>query len=118
HPEREFRRLLTFLGVPPEEGPAAFFASNRINSSFRPNSKDRAWVQQLAEPWKEWTEEQSRVFAEEAGETLVRGGFAAAGSLAAPPPPGRGPAGGAGPRAAAVVPPPGGARRVRGGEGP
>jgi hypothetical protein len=78
NPDREFRRLFEFLGVPPEEGPAAFFASNRINSSFRPNSKDRAWVQQLTEPWKEWTEEQCRVFAEEAGETLVRCGFAAA----------------------------------------
>jgi hypothetical protein len=77
NPEDGFRKILAFLEVPYEEEPAAFFQSNRINSSFRPNSRDRSWVQSLSDPWSEWTSEQKAIFMEEAGETLVRSGYAA-----------------------------------------
>jgi hypothetical protein len=77
NPEEGFRRILAFLQVPYEEGPAAHFGSNRINSSFRPNSRDRSWVKSLSDPWSEWTPDQQAIFLEEAGETLVRCGYAA-----------------------------------------
>jgi hypothetical protein len=77
NPEEGFQRILEFLQVPYEEGPAAYFESNRINSSFRPNSRDRSWVKSLSDPWSEWTPDQQAIFLEEAGATLVRCGYAA-----------------------------------------
>jgi hypothetical protein len=77
NPEESFRRILAFVQVPYEAGPAAYFQSNRINSSFRANSQDRSWVQSLSDPWSEWTPNQKAIFAEEAGETLIRSGYAA-----------------------------------------
>jgi hypothetical protein len=69
-PEAQFARILAFLDVPYEEGPAAFLRSNRINSSF---SSDLEMVRTV--PWDGWPLEQKRVFVRNAGETLVRLGL-------------------------------------------
>jgi hypothetical protein len=73
----EFAKILAFLHEAPEPGPASYFQTNRINSSFRAHSREPTWVQELAEPWHEWTLEQQQIFAAEAGDCLVECGFAA-----------------------------------------
>jgi hypothetical protein len=70
-PDAGFQAILGFLGEPHEPGPAAFFASNRINSSFG-NSRDPAVVRTLTEPWALWTPEQTHVFDEVAGSTFAK----------------------------------------------
>lgn len=80
-PKVGFRQILAFLGASEEDEPANHFASNRINSSFRPNSSDPSWVRQLSQPWIPWTAEQKDIFAREAGETLIGCGFATADDL-------------------------------------
>jgi hypothetical protein len=81
-PDAGFRAILDFLGGAPEPGPAQFFRSNRINSSYRNDSQDPAWIQRLDEPWKTWSLEQKGLFAEEAGMLLIRCGFAVAEDIA------------------------------------
>jgi Sulfotransferase family len=66
-PETTFRSIHRFLGVADEEGPARFFASRRINSSFRGRPRRSA-----SELWEAWDEEQRRTFAEIAGPTMVK----------------------------------------------
>jgi hypothetical protein len=71
-----FARVFEFLGIPDEEGPAVYFQANRHNSSFEPDSRVPMTVEKLSRPWDAWSFEQQRVFAEEAGPTLVELGFA------------------------------------------
>jgi hypothetical protein len=74
-PHKSFREILEFLDAPYEDAPADYFRSNRINSSFRPDSNDPNWARQLSEPWKQWTPDQAAIFGLEAGETMIKYGL-------------------------------------------
>jgi hypothetical protein len=71
-PEGQFQEILRFLDAPLEDGPAECFRSTRINSSFQGKEAPRP----ASEPWQEWSAEERGIFCEEAGEILVRTGFA------------------------------------------
>jgi hypothetical protein len=78
-----FRRLLGFIAAPDDPAPAAFFAGNRINSSFAPSGQEKgAAAHTLTDPWAVWDEERRRVFARVAGPTLVALGMARPDELA------------------------------------
>lgn len=69
--ETVFHRILSFLNLEYEEGPAEFLRNTRINSSFhrdftRPCSGDEADA-----PWMHWSEEQKRTFLDVLEDTLV-----------------------------------------------
>jgi hypothetical protein len=104
-PVRGLGEVFRFLQVPHEEPPIEFFRTKRLFSSFRqpgapgalPAASSEHTGEQLlgqaryyvepvpyrsAEPWKEWSSEQKRTFAEEAGELLVAQGMAAREELA------------------------------------
>jgi hypothetical protein len=72
-PADGFRELLTFLGLGHEPGPAEFFASYRLNSSFGPDYSPPPSLAQR--PWDEWSEEWQEIFHEEAGEMMIRAGY-------------------------------------------
>ena len=81
-PEDGFRKIFEFLGVDPHPGSAAFFSSNRVNSSFgsggpAPRAGD------LKNPWLGWNADEKRTFFEEAGATMVSTGFATEEEIAA-----------------------------------
>lgn len=70
-PGAELGRVLEFLGLEPNDDPAAFLSTTRINSSFRhrperPSDGD----------FEEWPGELRRAFVEIAGATLVDAGYA------------------------------------------
>ena len=76
-PAGGFRRLLAFLEAEDHPAPAAFFAENRVNSSFGPTDQGRgAAARALTDPWAEWDQEQRRTFARVAGPTLLALGMA------------------------------------------
>lgn len=67
-PEKVLSRVLEFLGLEDEPGPARVYRAQRVNSSFpgrRPGDTG-------ADPSSGWTDEQRDVFASTAGETLSR----------------------------------------------
>jgi hypothetical protein len=72
HTQECFSEIFRFVGVAYEDTPIRYFRSNRINSSFRPASTKPGWVQNLTNPWEEWTEERKQVYLEEAGPTLAK----------------------------------------------
>src|SRR5262249_22953000 len=91
-PEAWFGRVLAFVGASPSAAPAAYFRTNRINSSFDRASLHRrggrrprgsAHWRGDPDPWRAWLPEQRRCFVEEAGPTLIRLGFARAEDLVA-----------------------------------
>jgi hypothetical protein len=49
--------------------------TTQSNSTSRLDSSERAGLQSLSEPWKDWTPEQNAIFLAEAGPTLVRYGL-------------------------------------------
>jgi hypothetical protein len=69
-PELTFHSIHRFLEIADEDGPARFWASRRINSSFgdRPRLPG-------SELWESWGEQERRVFAELAGATMRRCGY-------------------------------------------
>jgi hypothetical protein len=75
-PTAGFGAILRFLGVPYEDGPANLFRSRRINSSFHKGPSRAPAVHELADPWQEWSPEQRRTFADEAGSAMVKYGLA------------------------------------------
>jgi hypothetical protein len=85
NPAAEFKRILEFLEAPPAPGPANFFASSRINSSFQPlqwgSAAPPASVSSAAaalpaeEAWLEWTADERSLFLKEAGALMVSLGF-------------------------------------------
>jgi hypothetical protein len=91
-PPPGFQRILDFLGAPQDSGPANFFRSCRINSSFRPfqwGSRDAGDAASRPEllgaaraAWEEWTADQRAFFAAKAGDVLVAQGFATEAELA------------------------------------
>jgi hypothetical protein len=73
----EFTRIYAFLGVHYNEDPIKFFWSSRINSSFLPEAWGTAPTNRsLAHPWHEWTPEQRLTFAQQAGSTFRKCGYA------------------------------------------
>jgi Sulfotransferase family len=73
-PHKGFSKICGFIRVPYEDGPANFFRSNRINSSF-PNALEKVSGLNSSDPWKQWTPEQKQIFFGEVGPTLVRYGL-------------------------------------------
>jgi sulfotransferase family protein len=71
-PDQEFARIFEFIREPYMAGPTNYFRSNRINSSFYPDSENPALARELAQPWRSWSAEQKRIFVQEAGETLIK----------------------------------------------
>lgn len=83
NPIEQFESILKFLGAPEQPTPAEFFAANRINSSYHPQSQRQGGAlppvstppnayQGPTEPWDAWTPEQRAVFTAEAGEMFER----------------------------------------------
>jgi hypothetical protein len=79
-PEEEFATILAFLDVSASPGPAQFFRTSRLNSSFAPGiwmgegdavPRDRAEI-----AWAEWSDEQREMFTEGAGDLMKRLGYA------------------------------------------
>jgi hypothetical protein len=77
-PDAGFARIFEFLGAKPDDGPAAFFGGRRINSSFQDGA-----VQPSDSDWSGWEPRVRQVFAEIAGPTLIRAGYASASELEA-----------------------------------
>jgi hypothetical protein len=75
-PERKFRQICEFIGVPFEERMAEYFRVNRSNSSFATDSARGADEQQILEPWQGWTLDQRTTFFRQSGPTLIRTGLA------------------------------------------
>lgn len=73
--------VLDFLDAPRDDGPATFLAGPRINSSFATAGGGPAAA---ADPWADWSNEQRRIFADVAGSTLCRLGFATPADLEVP----------------------------------
>ena len=69
--ERVFHRILTFLNLEYEEGPAEFLRNTRINSSFHRDFTKPCSVDELDAPWLDWSDEQKRIFLDELEDTLV-----------------------------------------------
>ncbi|CAA9359535.1 MAG: hypothetical protein AVDCRST_MAG93-7572, partial [uncultured Chloroflexia bacterium] len=74
-PQKGFRDIFDFVGVPPEEAPVDLFQGRRVNSSFSQPSTKPLSINELSEPWNEWTLDQKDVFLREAGQTLQKYGF-------------------------------------------
>ena len=72
-PRELFGQILEFVHAAQHPGPATFFSSNRINSSFQPDGALEGAPR--PEPLELWSESQRAVFAEVAGETMDRHGF-------------------------------------------
>lgn len=83
-PETGFRRILAFLDLPYHAAPAEFFADNRLNSSFGPNTKGVGAADTLTDPWSEWDESRKQTFRDIAGETMAAHGLATPAELARP----------------------------------
>jgi len=75
-PVEGFRQVLQFLDTPYEEGPANFFRTNRINSSFRVQASGQPDRSEYSEPWEGWSSEQRMIFYWEAGPTMIKYGLA------------------------------------------
>jgi hypothetical protein len=76
-PPEKFAAVFKFIGVPDEDGPASYFSTHRINSSFQKNSIEPLSAEKFPNPWNSWSAEQQAIFREEAGPTLVKYGYAA-----------------------------------------
>lgn len=74
-PREHFAMLLRFLGLPPEPGPANWWATHRINSSFVRNG--RGTVPESG--WRSWSTSRREIFERYAGDLLTSHGLAADG---------------------------------------
>jgi hypothetical protein len=81
-PAGQFAEILQFIQAPHEDGPANFFRSNRLNSSFVHPPDSSAGSRPSAGPWGLWNPEQRRIFVAEAGATMREYGLAAESELA------------------------------------
>jgi Sulfotransferase family len=77
-PAATVARMLDFLGAGPDDGPAEFLATQRINSSF----EDESHLSSDTD-WGDWAPEQREAFARLAGFTLVAAGYATKAELEA-----------------------------------
>lgn len=80
-PTEQFSRIVRFMGLPDEDGPANFFRSSRLNSSFVPNVWGSATGQTDAaasslpadsRPWTTWQPEEKALFLEEVVPVLTK----------------------------------------------
>jgi Sulfotransferase family len=78
-PQATFGSTHRFLGIADEEGPARFLASRRINSSFGERPRPSG-----SELWENWEGDQRHTFAEVAGPTMLRCGYATPDELTSP----------------------------------
>ena len=80
---RAFRTVLEFLGARVEQGPARYWSSTRINSSFGRAAGDEAALRRASaeERWRTWSPDERRLFVDQAGDELVRLGYASADEL-------------------------------------
>jgi hypothetical protein len=69
-PAAAFADIFRFLGTDFDSRCAVYLQNNRINSSF-PRVADP-----ISDPWNCWPEEQRNIFLQEAGELLIKCGFA------------------------------------------
>jgi hypothetical protein len=83
-PERWFREILLFLGVPYEDAPAAYFRSNRVHSSFQHAGKASGHAPRGSDPWHEWSLDERGVFSQVAGPAMVKYGLASEDELSLP----------------------------------
>ena len=81
-PDDGFKNICTFLQEPYQESTARFFGSNRINSSFVPDSwhgsdptVKTVRPDRNSGPWKDWDSEQRKIFVEEAGAAMALRGL-------------------------------------------
>jgi len=74
-PPGMFRRIFEFLQLEYQEGPAKYFRSNRLNSSFAGAARSDQRPDSSARAWASWTPEQRALFADVAGGTQLRCGF-------------------------------------------
>jgi hypothetical protein len=93
-PDGEFARIIGFLQAPYHSGPANFFRTSRINSSFQPHqwrtaaasggpgSQSTPVTGEMA--WAEWSPEDKQYFADKAGELMVSLGYVPFESAPAP----------------------------------
>jgi FkbM family methyltransferase len=75
-PGEGFAKILAFLDLPFEDGPAQHFRSHRMNSSFQSDSTGTLSLQDFPNPWESWTLEQRMIFIGEAGQALLKYGMA------------------------------------------
>jgi len=75
-PVVEFARILEFIDVPSESGPAEWFSANRVNSSFARSGAQVGPGSTAPNPWDSWPCDWRKTFREEAGSTLVALGMA------------------------------------------
>jgi hypothetical protein len=80
-PVEGFRQVLQFLDTPYEEGPANFFRTNRINSSFRVQASGQPDRSEYSESWEGWSSEQRMIFYWEADPTMIKYGLATKGEM-------------------------------------
>ena len=93
-PDAGFRKICAFLGEEYEAQMAGFYGSNRINSSFVPDSwvapdstAKPVRVDRDSGPWKGWDAEKREIFMEEAGAAMVKCGLSIEGvKMPAPKP--------------------------------
>ena len=71
-PAGGFAEILRFVQAPYEEGPANFYRTNRINSSFDQEPNASVESQPSPDPWELWTAEQRKTFVEEAAATMAK----------------------------------------------
>jgi Sulfotransferase family len=84
-PEEEFAKILSFLRARPNEAPARFFRTSRVNSSFGPlvwgsgrqaNPPPPVTTRRTAaDAWREWSPEQRETFDQIAGDLIARLGY-------------------------------------------
>jgi Sulfotransferase family len=80
-PAGEFEEVLQFIQAAHEDGPAKFFRSNRLNSSFVQPADSAAGLRPSPGPWGLWNPQQRKIFVEEAGATMLKYGLAAESEL-------------------------------------
>jgi len=75
-PEDEFRAIFGFLDAAYESRPAEYWRSNRINSSFGRTAGRDLEDREGERAWAQWSSEQQEMFIVEAGDLLLKLGFA------------------------------------------
>lgn len=74
-PDKGFREIFEFLGVPYEDAVVNYFRSHRLNSSFPDQPSGAQPCPPKPRAWEDWTLKQRLIFVDEAGETMLRLGF-------------------------------------------
>jgi hypothetical protein len=73
-PSAGFAEVFRFLNLSPDEGPATFFASERVNSSFTASALKRS-PNTGEMVWESWSVQRRTAFAEETRDLAARAGY-------------------------------------------